>query len=362
MSKIHPLPEEQSKPLPTPEELIQEFPLSTEDKDFVEQSRKTICQILEGKDRRKLIIVGPCSIHDLTSAKEFAEKFSELSSQVSDQFFMVMRTYFEKPRTVFGWQGILHDPLLDGSGDIEIGLKWTRELLLKLTQKKIPIASEILGPLSPLYFDDLISWGCIGARTSSSQPHRQIASTLNFPMGFKNNTDGNIKIAVDGIKAASVSQTFLGMDKRGGPVKMISRGNPMAHLVLRGGENEPNYHPSDIAYALSLLKECNLSNAVVVDCSHDNSGRAHKKQTTVFHEIVRQILSGNESIRGLILESHLFSGNQSLDKHTSELKYGVSVTDPCLDFSTTERLIRWAAVKLQEPVTHETSLTSSLSV
>ncbi|MEX2304825.1 MAG: 3-deoxy-7-phosphoheptulonate synthase, partial [Waddliaceae bacterium] len=163
MSKIHPLPEEQSKPLPTPEELIQEFPLSTEDKDFVEQSRKTICQILEGKDRRKLIIVGPCSIHDLTSAKEFAEKFSELSSQVSDQFFMVMRTYFEKPRTVFGWQGILHDPLLDGSGDIEIGLKWTRELLLKLTQKKIPIASEILGPLSPLYFDDLISWGCIGA-------------------------------------------------------------------------------------------------------------------------------------------------------------------------------------------------------
>ena len=361
MSKIYSLPEIQSKPLLTPEELTRELPLSAEGKEFVEESRRTIAEILEGKDKRKLIIAGPCSIHDITAAKEFADKFAELSDQVSDQFFMIMRAYFEKPRTVFGWQGIMHDPLLDGSGEIGIGLTWTRELLLELTRRKIPIASEILGPLSPLYFDDLISWGCIGARTSSSQPHRQIASTLNFPVGFKNNTDGNIKIAIDGIRAASVSQTFLGINAAGRPTKIQSSGNARAHLVLRGGENEPNYHPSDIAHALSHLKECNLSNAIIVDCSHDNSGRVHKKQTQVFHEVMRQILLGNHSIRGMILESHLFSGNQSLDKHPSELKYGVSVTDPCLDFSTTERLIRWAAVKLQEPKSNEIPLTSTIS-
>lgn len=327
--------------LPTPHDLMTELATSLEQQDFIEQSRTEIRRILDGVDSRFLIIAGPCSIHDVNAAKEYAERLGQLAKEMSDSFLIVMRAYFEKPRTVLGWKGLMYDPHLNSSNDINTGLRWTRQLLLDLADKGIPVATEILDPASAYYFGDLISWGCIGARTTSSQTHRQLASGLPMPIAFKNSTDGNVDQAVNGVAAASVPHTFVGMNPMGKAAIAHTKGNPYGHIVLRGGESKTNYDPESISYALDRLQKANLPQRLIIDCSHDNSNRKHEQQLVVFQSVINQVLEGNRNIRGACLESNLFGGNQSFPADPSSLQYAVSLTDPCLDWATTEHVLRW---------------------
>ncbi len=342
--------------LPTPKALLQKMPATLSQKNFVEQTRSAIKRTLSGEDSRHLLITGPCSIHDPKSALEYAEKLKRLAEDVSDTCLVVMRVYFEKPRTIMGWKGFMYDPHLDGSQDALMGIHWTRELMLKLTEIKIPIASELLDPFSCHYFGDLISWGCIGARTSSSQIHRQIASDLPLPIGFKNNTDGNVEIAVNGIAAASEPHAYFTINEEGVSCCAHSTGNPDCHLVLRGGELGPNYDRSSIKLAEAVLRRAKLPARIVVDCSHDNSRRDHRKQPLVFRSVLDQILEGNAAIRGFSLESNLYEGNQPLNLENSLLKYGVSITDACIDWTTTESLVREAHEHLKQKNIKESEL------
>lgn len=335
-------------PLPTPKELLRELPLTMAQRDFIEDSREQIQQILQGEDPRLLLIVGPCSIHDTKAAKEYATKLHALSTAVSDTFYVIMRTYFEKPRTAVGWKGMLYDPHLNGTNDLASGLYQTRKLLLDLADMHIPAAAEFLDPSSVYYFGDLISWACIGARTSASQTHRQIASGLPMPIAFKNSTDGNIDIAINGALNAIVPHTYIGSDAAGQLCAIHTKGNTHAHIVLRGGKGRPNYDPQSISYAIERLHQSNLLPHLLIDCSHDNSFRQHEQQTQVFQSVIHQIIEGNSNIRGLLLESHLHSGNQSLSSQTDMLKYAVSITDPCLDWTTTEHLIHWGHTMLRQ--------------
>lgn len=284
------------------------------------------------------MIVGPCSLHDLEATLDYAEKLKRLSQEVEESFQIVMRAYFEKPRTNLGWRGLLHDPNLDGSYDIEKGIRMTRSCLKHLTELQIPLATEFLDPISPLYFGDYISWGCIGARTVSSPLHRQIASHLPMPVGFKNTTEGNIDIALEAIGVAKQPQTFISLSDKGALVAVASKGNSNGHLVLRGGKNTPNYTHHSIQIALQKTPY------LLVDCSHDNSQKDPHKQLVVFNDVIDQIANGEKRIRGLMLESFLYTGNQSL---SPPLKYGVSLTDSCLDFTSIEHLIRKSAELLQ---------------
>lgn len=345
----------QYKPLHSPLELKNLYPLQATQKAFVEKNRKDISQILNGSDPRHLLIVGPCSIHDLKSAKEYARKLKQLTMEVSDHFLLVMRAYFEKPRTKLGWKGFLHDPGLDNSNDIEKGLVLTRQLLLELTQLEIPAAAEFLEPASCAYFDDLISWGCIGARTSASQTHRQMASGLPMPIAFKNTTDGNVDIAIHGIVSCAQAHAYIGIDQNGHVAALQTKGNSLGHLVLRGSDFETNYDPESVSCALKSLKKANLPLHLLIDCSHGNSNRTHEQQCHVFQSIIGQILEGNQSIRGVLLESHLNAGNQQMSGSPAQLQYAVSLTDPCLDWPTTENLIRWAHQKIK----NENSIKSS---
>ncbi|QLH37534.1 MAG: 3-deoxy-7-phosphoheptulonate synthase [Parachlamydiaceae bacterium] len=335
------------KPLISPLELKQIFPLQSSQKAFIEKSRSDIRQILEAKDSRLLLIMGPCSLHDAQAAKEYAIKLKQLANEVSDQFLLVMRAYFEKPRTVLGWKGLLHDPELDNSNDIEKGLKVTRQLLLELTEIEIPLASEFLEPASCAYLDDLVSWGCIGARTSASQTHRQMASGLPMPIGFKNTIDGNVKTAVQGIVSCRQAHTYLGINQKGYISSFQTNGNGDGHLVLRGSESGTNYDPESIANALKNLKLANLPLQLLVDCSHGNSNRNFEQQCVVFQSLIGQVIEGNPFIRGMLLESHLNAGNQQMTR-LSDLQYAVSLTDPCLDWSTTENLVQWAYRKIKQ--------------
>lgn len=284
-------------------------------------------------------------------AKEYAAKLRELAPRVSDSFLILMRVYFEKPRTTTGWKGLLYDPHLDGSHAINEGLHLTRKLLLDIAKLGIPTAAELLDPISCYYFSDLISWACIGARTSESQIHRQMASALPMPVAFKNSTTGNIEVAVNGVLTAGVPHAFFGINELGQTAWVSSEGNPHCHIVLRGGENKPNYDPESIAKALSFLEQHHLPSRIIVDCSHDNSNHKHEEQPAVFKSIMHQILEGERSIRGLILESHLVAGNQPLPKDLNHMKYAVSLTDPCLDWKTTESLILWAHDKIAKEKT-----------
>jgi 3-deoxy-7-phosphoheptulonate synthase len=303
--------------------------------------RQQVCDILEGRDPRLLLIVGPCSIHDSLAAKEYAEKLFHLTNTVSDTFLIIMRAYFEKPRTLTGWKGMLHDPRLDGSHDIATGIRWTRQLLLDLAMMKVPAAAELLDPLVASYFGDLLSWSCIGARTSASQTHRQIASGLAMPVGFKNNVDGNVKDAINGILCAAQSHTFMGINNEGRISKMHTLGNKRGHVVLRGGIHGPNYDASSVSHALQMLAKVHLPLRLLIDCSHDNSSRNHEVQIDVFHSVLRQVAEGNRSIRGVLLESHLHEGHQSLSLHPTQRRYAVSITDSCLGWEATEDLIKW---------------------
>jgi 3-deoxy-7-phosphoheptulonate synthase len=345
-----------SEPLPSPLDLIQELPANESQLRFIEKTRQEVRDILDQKDTRLLMITGPCSIHDTTAALEYATRLNSLAQSLSDSFLLIMRVYFEKPRTHIGWKGMLYDPHLDGSDEISTGLKMTRRLLLELAKMKIPTAAEFLDPASVQYFGDLISWGCIGARTAESQTHRQMASGLAMPVGFKNSTSGNVEVAVNGIVAASTPQTFMGLNEDGRISVVHTQGNTYGHVTLRGGEGKPNYDPKSIANALSCLEKAGLSKRVIVDCSHDNSNRKHEQQPTVFQSIINQIIEGNKSIRGLILESHLYAGNQIMRSDLSQLKYGVSITDPCLDWPSTEQLIKWAAAAIRRDENEETKV------
>lgn len=341
--------------LPSPGELLNKYPLGLKQKLFIESARNQIVDILEGVNPRLLLIVGPCSIHDLTAAKEYALKLKELASKVSDTFLVLMRVHFEKPRTTLGWKGLLHDPYLNGSHNIDAGLHLTRQILLELAEMEVPTAAEFLDPFSCYYLSDLISWSCIGARTSESQVHRQTASALPMPTAFKNGTSGNIEGAINGILTAAAPHVFLGLNEQGQIARICSNGNPYCHMVLRGGENKSNYDPESISAAISRLEASQLPTNLIIDCSHDNSQRKHEQQQIVFKSVIHQILEGQKNLKGLILESHLRAGNQPLPKDLSLLQYGISITDSCIDWTTTESLALWANEKMTSlyPIPHQ---------
>lgn len=328
-----------STPLPSILEIKQLFPLYPHHLQFIAESRIHAKAIMNGTDPRKAVIVGPCSIHDKKSAIEYARRFKELSEKVGRSLFLVMRVYVEKPRTITGWKGLIYDPHLDGSHDMQTGLIWTRELLMALTEMKVPIATEFVDPLTAYYFQDLITWGFIGARTSASQPHRQLASALKIPIGFKNGTDGNLDNALHGITSAKTSHCFMNIDEEGHLCAIQSDGNPWTHVVLRGSQELPNYDPGSVGVALHKLSAMHLSPRLMIDCSHGNCQKDHERQKIVFASIMQQMERGNESIFGMMLESHLESGNQLLTEDPTLLKYATSITDPCIDWETTEELI-----------------------
>lgn len=316
--------------------------LNPEEAAFINRSRESIRGILDGKETRKICIVGPCSIHDLASAVEYAEKLKRLQSKVEETFLLVMRCYIEKPRTQLGWKGLLYDPMLDGTGNMQEGIRLARGLLIQMAKMRVPAATEIIDPFLVHYFDDLIAWGCIGARTSESQTHRLMASGLSMPVAFKNTTDGNVKIAINGIIAASEPHAFISLDERGSAAMRKTIGNPSCHLVLRGSHHHTNYDHIAIAQANKDLKDSLLKERVIVDCSHGNCRFSPDGQISPFRSVVAQMAEGNDTIKGIVLESHLFGGRQELSSNPAELRYGVSITDHCLDFETTEQLILWA--------------------
>ena len=338
------------EPLPSPQQIHHLFPATAEQLKFVENSRKNIIEALDAASPRRLMIVGPCSIHDKDSALAYATNLKKLPKEISESFLVVMRVYFEKPRTITGWKGMLYDPFLDGSHDMGTGLKWAREILLELASMEVPAATEFLEPLSAAYYSDLISWGCIGARTAESQVHRQLASGLSLPIAFKNSTCGNIDIPIQGIISARTAHSFLGIAETGAISTHTTEGNPHCHLALRGGDSGPNYDVQSVGKALRHLEKYELPTSLIIDCSHDNSRRRHEQQPVVFDNVLNQILNGNKQIRGFILESHLNSGSQPFPKDRSEVQFGVSLTDPCIDWATTEKLIMKAHEQLASGV------------
>ncbi|WP_303720331.1 3-deoxy-7-phosphoheptulonate synthase [Malonomonas rubra] len=326
-------------PIIAPADLKQVFPLDTEDAVFVNNSRNTIKAILRGEDKRLIVVVGPCSIHDPKAALEYAERLAKLSEKVKEKLFIVMRVYFEKPRTTVGWKGLINDPDMNGTHRISKGLGIARQLFNAITKLRLPIASEMLEPTIPQYLSDIISWGAIGARTTESQTHREMASGLSFPVGFKNGTDGGLKIATDAMAAACQPHSFLGINYEGRSSIVETTGNPDIHIVLRGGNDGPNYSPQDIADTSELLKNNRLPPSIMVDCSHANSYKDHERQGEVLDSIVEQIISGTTAINGVMIESNLEAGNQGIPEDLSQLKYGVSVTDKCVDWKTTEDML-----------------------
>ena len=337
----------QIESLDPPITYLRRQPISNKISEVVIKGRNEIENIIKGNDKRLLFIVGPCSIHDETAGLEYASRLSEIAKIVSKEILVVMRVYFEKPRTTVGWKGLINDPNLDGSFDISNGLKRSREFLLKVNELGIPVATEFLDPFIPQYLADLVSWGAIGARTSESQTHREMASGLSVPVGFKNGTGGSNQIAIDAIISASSPHTFLGIDLDGNASIVHTKGNEVCHLVLRGGSNGPNYDEKSVKEAENQIKKSGLDPKIIIDCSHANSNKDHRKQPIVFENILTQKLKGNKSIVGLMLESHINEGNQSLSD-SNNLKYGVSITDACINWETTKDLITDAQKKLKK--------------
>ena len=326
-----------------PSKLKEEMPLNEAGSLIVKKARENIKKIMSGKDKRKIIITGPCSIHDTKQAKEYAQKLSKLSKKVNDKFVIIMRAYFEKPRTTIGWKGLINDPNINGTYDTNLGLKLARKVLLDAISLGIPCGTEFLEPFTPQFIDDLISWVGIGARTSESPTHRQLASGLSSPVGFKNSTNGDVKVAINAIKSASAPQAFFGMDDEGMVCNVSTKGNKFGHIILRGGKN-PNYFKEDIKNIQNMLNDTNLNDSIIVDCSHGNSGKDHKKQSDVFNDIINQINNGNDKIIGIMIESNINEGNQKIPNDLTEfdrlnLIHGVSITDGCVDWNTTEKMI-----------------------
>ncbi|KAB0664805.1 3-deoxy-7-phosphoheptulonate synthase [Oryzomonas japonica] len=335
-------------PVIAPSELRQVFPLSDRDREFVNTSRERVKEIIHRQDRRLMMVVGPCSIHDPLAAVEYAKRLALLSRKVEDHLLLVMRTYFEKPRTTIGWKGLINDPDMDHSHLISKGLGIARGLLLKITSLNVPVATEMLDPITPEYLADMISWGAIGARTTESQTHREMSSGLSFPVGFKNGTDGNLQIAMDAMKAVQHPHSFLGINREGRTSIIQTSGNPDVHIVLRGGSRKVNYTPEDIAATEESLKKNGLFPTIMVDCSHGNSNKDYQKQPEVLESVIQQVMDGNSSISGVMIESNLEAGSQKIPTDLSQLKYGVSITDACIDWATTERIILAAHERLRK--------------
>ncbi|KAI9309468.1 3-deoxy-7-phosphoheptulonate synthase [Cunninghamella echinulata] len=325
----------------TPNFVSEEFPLSAKAEKVVVETREEISNIVHQKDDRLLVIVGPCSIHDTIAAREYAALLLQAKERLKDDLLIVMRSYFEKPRTTVGWKGLINDPDIDESFDINKGLRIARGLLLTLTEMGMPVAVELLDTISPQYLADLISWGAIGARTTESQLHRELASGCSFPIGFKNGTDGNLNIAFDGIRSASVPHHFLGMTHAGVVAVTHTKGNQDCHVILRGGCNGPNFSSNHVQQAKYQLKKHQLTpSSIMIDCSHGNSNKDHRNQPKVAKYIADQIAQGEDGITGIMLESHLFEGKQSIPEDgPAALKYGVSITDGCIDWDTTEDVL-----------------------
>ncbi len=332
--------------LTSPRTLKSKLPVSQRAADSVVAGREEVQNILTGKDSRLLVIVGPCSIHDIAAAMEYAGRLKVLRDKLREELCIIMRVYFEKPRTTIGWKGFINDPHLDGSFDIEHGLYHARKLLLDINTLGLPAATEFLDPFTPQYVSDLVSWAAIGARTIESQTHRQMASGLSMPVGFKNSTDGRVQVAIDAIRSAMHPHSFLGIDQDGHSSVVTTTGNPFGHMVLRGGAERPNYDAENIANAEMRLDKASLPKKLLVDCSHANSGKKHERQSTVWESIIEQRVGGTRSLIGVMIESNLFCGNQPFPASPSSLAYGVSITDACISWEETVRMLSEGAAQL----------------
>lgn len=335
-------------PLLTPQQLKQRYPMTEKAVATVMQGQQTIRNIIARKDHRMFVVVGPCSVHDVKAAYEYAERLKSLAQELNDTLFLVMRVYFEKPRTRIGWQGLINDPYLDNSFALEDGLCLARQLLLSIAELGLPAAGEALDLVTPQYIQDLFSWTAIGARTTESQSHRKMASGLSSTVGFKNGTDGNLTIAINAIQAAANANHFLSVNPTGQVAVIRTKGNPNTHIVLRGGIDKPNYDAASIAECEEKLKKAGLPQNIMVDCSHANSRKEPSKQLDVLTSVTQQIRNGNRSIVGLMLESNLNRGNQTIPQNVKDLKYGVSITDACLDWQTTEAALRKMCNRLKD--------------
>ena len=323
----------------TPEELKRQLPATEDVKQGIAQNREIVRSIIDGTDKRLLLVVGPCSIHNPREAIDYAERLKALSESVNDKLFIVMRAYFEKPRSTVGWKGLINDPHLDDSFKIAEGLAMARKLLLEISKLGLPLANEALDPITPQYLQELFSWTAIGARTSESQTHREMASGLSCPVGFKNGTDGSLDVALNALQSVKSPHRFLGISPDGKVSIVTTKGNAHAHVVLRGGAGGPNYYPENIAACEAELESIGATQAIMVDCSHANSNKDHTKQGPVLEAVAEQISAGNKSIRGVMLESNLKPGNQKVIS-SQELQYGVSITDACIGWEETEKLLR----------------------
>jgi 3-deoxy-7-phosphoheptulonate synthase len=333
---------ERIEELVSPERLLEELPLGDEREKAVVRGRGEVGNILDGSDDRVLVVVGPCSVHDPAAALDYAGSLAELARELSGEVLIAMRVYFEKPRTTTGWKGLINDPHLDGSGDVNTGLRMARKLLLEVLDLGLPVGTEFLDPITPQYIADAVSWGAIGARTAESQTHRQLGSGLSMPIGFKNRTDGNIQVAVDAVRAAAASHAFAGIDDAGKPAVLYTTGNPDGHVILRGGRGAPNHYPEGVDEALLLLREAGLPERVVVDASHDNSDKNPGMQSVAAGQIADQVADGNRALVGMMLESFLVEGRQDLGDG-ADLVYGQSITDPCMDWDATVSTVRQMA-------------------
>lgn len=347
MSKIEDLNVVSQEVLITPDQLKQDLPSSEKVINVVSQGRQVVHDILDRKDPRLLVVVGPCSIHDPIAAIEYAKRLKVLADKVKDSLYIVMRVYFEKPRTTVGWKGLINDPDLNDSFKIQEGLHVGRKLLLDISEIGLPTATEALDPISPQYLQDLISWSAIGARTTESQTHREMASGLSSAVGFKNGTDGGLTVAINALQSVSSPHRFLGINTNGAVSVMHTRGNSYGHIVLRGGNDKPNYDSVSVAMCENVLEKNGIDPNIMIDCSHANSNKNHELQPLVTENVVNQIIEGNRSIIGIMVESNLGAGNQKITSNLSDLEYGVSVTDACIDWDTTESLFLSSADKLK---------------
>ena len=324
-------------PLVSPRQLIEELPMTEAHADTLVRGRAEVQRILDGEDDRLLAVVGPCSVHDVAATYEYAQRLAALAPRLADDLCLAMRVYFEKPRTTLGWKGLINDPHLDGSADVNTGLRTARRLLLDVLELGLPVGCEFLDPITPQYISDVVSWGAIGARTVESQIHRQLGSGLSMPVGFKNRTDGNVQVAVDAVRAASARHAFAGIDVDGTPAILHTTGNRDCHIILRGGKGAPNYDAEPVAAALELLKSADLPGRVMVDLSHDNSGKVPERQAAVAAELSGQIAAGQSALVGVMIESFLVAGRQDLGD--GELTYGQSITDGCIGWDTTVEVL-----------------------
>ena len=342
MLRTHDLNVLETVRLQPPRALKDELPMSECSNTTVVQSRRAIERILRREDPRLLVVVGPCSIHDTQGALEYAGRLQRLREEFADRLCIVMRVYFEKPRTTVGWKGLINDPHLDGSSDIELGLRTGRRLLLDITELGLPAGTEFLDSIVPQYIGDLVTWAAIGARTTESQTHREMASGLSMPVGFKNGTDGSLQIALDALRTSGAPHSFLGIDQDGATAIVRTKGNRFGHVVLRGGRSRTNYDPQSIAEAIAALEGEGHDPALMVDCSHANSNKRHAQQEAVAQSVIDQRAAGNRALIGLMIESNLHEGKQPLGGDPAKLKYGVSVTDACVGWETTERILHYA--------------------